>query len=122
MNKSAILQFRVRDVDKEYARLQGIVKTWVKPPTNQPWGTRSFYFRDPDGNLVDFYGPLAGAASCRAVLKSGPERTLGVTHAARADLCRRLGRILGPALRMRRRSPWRGRNQSAVFSRGGSRN
>jgi len=56
-NKSAILEFSVADVDKEYARLQGVVKTWVKPPTTQPWGTRSIYFRDPDGNLVDFYVP-----------------------------------------------------------------
>lgn len=57
-NKSTILQFRVAKVDEEFARLQPIVKVWVKPPTNQPWGTRSFYFRDPDGNLVDFYAPL----------------------------------------------------------------
>ena len=57
-NKSAILEFSVPDVDKEYIRLQGIVKTWVKPPTTQPWGTRSIYFRDPDGNLIDFYTPL----------------------------------------------------------------
>ena len=54
-NKSAILQFEVADVDLEYARLQPLVKTWVKGPTTQPWGTRSIYFRDPDGNLVDFY-------------------------------------------------------------------
>ncbi|MGD1021479.1 MAG: VOC family protein [Candidatus Sulfotelmatobacter sp.] len=54
-NKSAILEFEVADVDAEYARLQSLVKTWVKPPTTQPWGTRSIYFRDPDGNLVDFY-------------------------------------------------------------------
>jgi catechol 2,3-dioxygenase-like lactoylglutathione lyase family enzyme len=57
-NKSSILEFRVTNVDAEYARLQSLVKIWVKPPTNQPWGTRSFYFRDPDGNLVDFYAPL----------------------------------------------------------------
>jgi catechol 2,3-dioxygenase-like lactoylglutathione lyase family enzyme len=56
-NKSAILEFRVADVDREYSRLQPIVKTWVKPPTTQPWGTRSIYFRDPDGNLVDFFTP-----------------------------------------------------------------
>ncbi len=56
-NKSVILEFRVSDVDKEYARLQSLVKTWVKPPSTQPWGTRSTYFRDPDGNLVDFYAP-----------------------------------------------------------------
>jgi catechol 2,3-dioxygenase-like lactoylglutathione lyase family enzyme len=56
-NKSVILEFRVTDVDKEYARLQSLVKTWVKPPSTQPWGTRSIYFRDPDGNLVDLYVP-----------------------------------------------------------------
>ncbi len=54
-NKSAILEFEVADVDREYARLRGIVKDWVKTPATQPWGTRSIYFRDPDGNLVDFY-------------------------------------------------------------------
>jgi catechol 2,3-dioxygenase-like lactoylglutathione lyase family enzyme len=57
-NKSVVLQFRVADVDQEYRRLQSLVKTWVKPPTTQPWGTRSIYFRDPDGNLVDFYAPI----------------------------------------------------------------
>lgn len=56
-NKSAILEFQVADADQEYARLQPLVKSWVKPPTTQPWGTRSIYFRDPDGNLVDFYVP-----------------------------------------------------------------
>jgi len=56
-NKSVILEFRVGDVDQEYKRLQSIVKIWVKPPSTQPWGTRSIYFRDPDGNLVDFFTP-----------------------------------------------------------------
>jgi len=54
-NNSVILEFQVADVDGEYRRLQTLVKTWVKAPTTQPWGTRSIYFRDPDGNLVDFY-------------------------------------------------------------------
>lgn len=54
-NKSAILEFKVANVDGEFMRLHDFVKSWVKPPTNQPWGTRSFYFRDPDGNLIDFY-------------------------------------------------------------------
>jgi catechol 2,3-dioxygenase-like lactoylglutathione lyase family enzyme len=56
-NRSVILEFKVADVDAEYLRLKGMVKNWVKPPTTQPWGTRSIYFRDPDGNLVDFYSP-----------------------------------------------------------------
>ncbi len=62
-NKSMILEFRVVDVDQEYRRLQSLVKTWVKPPSTQPWGTRSFYFRDPDGNLVNFYTPPSPAKS-----------------------------------------------------------
>lgn len=60
-NKSAILEFQVSDVDREYVRLQNVVHDWVKPPTTQPWGTRSMYFRDPDGNLVDFYAWVKNA-------------------------------------------------------------
>ena len=58
-NRSAILEFQVADVDAEYRRLQSLVKVWVKGPTTQPWGTRSIYFRDPDGNLVNFFSPPA---------------------------------------------------------------
>ena len=57
-NRSVILEFKVADVGAEYRRLQPLVWTWVKPPTTQPWGTRSIYFRDPDGNLVDLYSPV----------------------------------------------------------------
>jgi catechol 2,3-dioxygenase-like lactoylglutathione lyase family enzyme len=56
-NHSLVLEFQVADADQEYRRLRSSVQTWVKPPTTQPWGTRSIYFRDPDGNLVDFYTP-----------------------------------------------------------------
>lgn len=56
-NRSAILEFKVTNVDEEFMRLHKFVKDWVKAPTNQPWGTRSFYFRDPDGNLIDFFAP-----------------------------------------------------------------
>ena len=58
-NKSIILEFRVANVDSEYERLRGFVKIWVKGPTTQPWGTRSIYFRDPDGNLIDFWTPVS---------------------------------------------------------------
>jgi catechol 2,3-dioxygenase-like lactoylglutathione lyase family enzyme len=58
-NHSVILEFRVADPDAEYKRLGTLIKTWVKPPTTQPWGTRSVYFRDPDGNLVDLFRPAA---------------------------------------------------------------
>src|SRR6202162_5608429 len=32
-NRSVVLQFRVSDVDQEYRRLQGLVKTWGKQTT-----------------------------------------------------------------------------------------
>jgi len=61
MNRSVILEFRVTDVDLEYRRLQELVKIWAKPPSTQPWGTRSVYFRDPDGNLVNFFAPAVAS-------------------------------------------------------------
>ena len=54
-NNSIILEFYVADVDKEYKRLTDMDVKTVKAPTTQPWGNRSFYFRDPDGNLISFY-------------------------------------------------------------------
>jgi len=57
-NSSAILEFEVADVDQEYARLQSTGIQWVKKPANTPWGTRSFYFRDPEGHLVNFHARL----------------------------------------------------------------
>ena len=61
-NRSLILDFEVEDVDVERARLDGVVIDWVLEPTTQPWGNRSMLFRDPDGNLVNFFTPLPLAA------------------------------------------------------------
>ena len=57
---SCILAFQVADVDAEYERLQALGVTFVKLPQTHPWGARSLWFRDPDGNIVDFYAPVAG--------------------------------------------------------------
>jgi catechol 2,3-dioxygenase-like lactoylglutathione lyase family enzyme len=57
-NRSLILDFEVEDVDVERARLADLVVDWVLEPTTQPWGARSMLFRDPDGNLVNFFAPL----------------------------------------------------------------
>ncbi len=54
------LEFEVEDVDQEYRRLTGLNVAIVKPPTTQPWGLRSVWFRDPDGNLVNFYATVVG--------------------------------------------------------------
>jgi catechol 2,3-dioxygenase-like lactoylglutathione lyase family enzyme len=64
-NHSLIIEFEVDDVDREYARLHDIVKTWVKEPTTQQWGTRSIYFRDPDGNLVDLFAIVQKSQASR---------------------------------------------------------
>ena len=47
--------FEVQDVDAEYDRLKEMEIEFVILPTSHPWGARSFWFRDPDGNIVDFY-------------------------------------------------------------------
>jgi predicted enzyme related to lactoylglutathione lyase len=57
-NRSVVLDFLVADVDAEYRRLQGVVTSFVNEPTDMPWGNRSLLFRDPDGNLVNFFTPL----------------------------------------------------------------
>ena len=54
-NRSVLIEFRVDDVHVEYDRLRELEIEWVRPPTTQPWGNCSIYFRDPDGNLVNFY-------------------------------------------------------------------
>lgn len=61
-NHTAILEFHVDDVDAEYARLQGVVGDVVQTPTTQPWGNRSLLFRDPDGNLINFFTPVSPQA------------------------------------------------------------
>lgn len=52
------LGFEVDDVDAEYERLKAFGVEWVMLPTTHPWGCRSFWFRDPDGNIVDFFTVL----------------------------------------------------------------
>jgi len=61
-NHSAIIEFRVDDVDTEYEKLKQVVSVFVQKPTTLPWGNRSLLFRDPDGNLVNFFTPLSAGA------------------------------------------------------------
>jgi len=58
-NHTAIIEFRVADVDQEYAKLKELVGDFVQEPTTQPWGNRSLLFRDPDGNLINFFTPVS---------------------------------------------------------------
>src|SRR5438309_202905 len=57
--------FRVDDVDAVYSAL--LARSWRPPsgrgpvdeaPTDQTWGMRELYVRDPDGNCLRFGAPL----------------------------------------------------------------
>jgi predicted enzyme related to lactoylglutathione lyase len=62
-NHTAIIEFRVDDVDAEYRKLVDVIgDSLVQEPTTMPWGNRSLLFRDPDGNLVNFFTPVGAEA------------------------------------------------------------
>jgi len=59
-NQSIVLDFEVGDVDAERERLAEVIGAPVSEPTTQPWGNRAMMFRDPDGNLVNFFTVARG--------------------------------------------------------------
>ena len=61
-NRTVIIEFLVDDVDGVYKELAGFVEDFVNEPTTMPWGNRALLFRDPDGNLVNFFTPVTPAA------------------------------------------------------------
>lgn len=61
-NHSVITEFLVDDVDRVHRNLTDFVTDFVGGPTTMPWGNRSLLFRDPDGNLVNFFTPVTPAA------------------------------------------------------------
>jgi predicted enzyme related to lactoylglutathione lyase len=60
-NRSAIIEFLVEDVDKEFVRLKDVAD-FTQEPTTMPWGNRSLLFQDPDGNLVNLFTPVTPEA------------------------------------------------------------
>jgi uncharacterized glyoxalase superfamily protein PhnB len=63
-NRSAILEFKVDDVDAEFARLRGEAEV-VHEPKTMPWGNRCAQFRDPEGSIVALFAPVTDAAKAR---------------------------------------------------------
>lgn len=63
-NRSAILEFRVEDVDAEFERLKDVVEV-IHPPKMMPWGNRCCQFRDPEGTAVSLFMPATEAARAR---------------------------------------------------------
>ena len=54
------LAFHVRreEVDACEASLRAEEIAIVAPATDQPWGHRTMFFRDPDGNLLEIYADI----------------------------------------------------------------
>jgi lactoylglutathione lyase len=46
-----LLAAGVEDVDAAYQMLSAKGVRFLRPPTEQPWGLRTAYFADPEGNL-----------------------------------------------------------------------
>ncbi len=55
---SVTIGFEVEDVDVQYEWLKVLGVAFVKLPATYPWGARSVWFRDPDGNIIDFYSQV----------------------------------------------------------------
>jgi lactoylglutathione lyase len=58
------LAFRVapQEVDVCAATLEERGVAIVSPPTDQPFGHRTLFFRDPDGNVLEIYAEIAPLA------------------------------------------------------------
>ena len=54
-NDRVLMELAVADVDQEYARLRGLQVDVVQELRTQPWGQRTLYVRDPDGNVLTLY-------------------------------------------------------------------
>ena len=58
LNNSVIIEFRVANVDEQYEKIKDLLSEIIQEPTTMPWGNRSLLFRDPDGNLINFFTPV----------------------------------------------------------------
>jgi uncharacterized glyoxalase superfamily protein PhnB len=52
---SFTISFKIEDVDAEFERLKMMNVDFVKPPQTYPWGSRSLWIRDPDGNIINLF-------------------------------------------------------------------
>ncbi|MFA6729693.1 MAG: VOC family protein [Eubacteriales bacterium] len=53
-SNNTLLCFNVDNIDAEYKRLLDLGVEMQSEPKTHPWGARSFQFKDPDGNIINF--------------------------------------------------------------------
>lgn len=57
---SIVVVFEVADVDATWKRMRDANAIGLAPPTDRPdWGIRTAQFRDPAGNIIEFFAGLA---------------------------------------------------------------
>ncbi len=61
-NGKAVLNFDVEDVDRLWETLAKLGATIIKPPQNHPWGLRSVWLKDPDGNILSLRSPVLSSS------------------------------------------------------------
>ena len=54
----AVLSFDVADVDALLDKLLKLHAQIVKPAQNHPWGSRSLWIKDPEGNILSLKSPV----------------------------------------------------------------
>ena len=47
------MTIEVADVDTVHARAEARGAEIVYPPTDEPWGARRFFVRDPNGSIIN---------------------------------------------------------------------
>lgn len=63
-NRTAIIEFRVEDVDAVFDCVQDKVEV-AQAPKMMPWGNRSVQFRDLEGTIVALFTPGTDATKAR---------------------------------------------------------
>ncbi len=56
-----LLCTRVENVDAAYAELSAKGVEFTLPPTDQYWGLRTAFFKDPEGNIWEIAHSIAAA-------------------------------------------------------------
>jgi lactoylglutathione lyase len=53
-----LLAAGVEDIDATYEMLKAKGVAFLRPPADQPWGLRTAYFADPEGNIWEINQPI----------------------------------------------------------------
>lgn len=70
------IEWEVDDVDSWFLRLRAAGTAIVKPPTTQPWGRRSVWLRDPDGNIINLFQRVPDGPDPETVVRTYLHRLL----------------------------------------------